>query len=110
MLAALPQHIAQVGGVALGACFVLFGIVVLVKGPPPELLGEISPRLVQVFPPVAIILGIGVGVLFFFVDAGGPNSERDHWGGAWEISMLVLWLAVLFGIAIHNLRKYRNVN
>ena len=51
---------------------------------------------------------VGVGAAFFFVDAEGRQRQagEGHWGGAFGIAMLGIWLAVLGAIAAYNLRKF----
>jgi hypothetical protein len=53
-------------------------------------------------------LGSPIALAFFFIDAEGRNSpEGDHWGGPFGIVMMFGFLAFIVGIAVFNLRKYR---
>ena len=107
-LAALPQHVAQIVGVSLGICFVGFGLLLLLKGPPNGTDRRLSARGTRLIAGIQLLLGVGVGAAFFFVDAEGRQRQagEGHWGGAFGIAMLGIWLAVLGAIAAYNLRKF----
>lgn len=107
-LAYLPQHVAQVVGLAIGIAWVAFGVLVLVRGVPPGLAGGLNPRLLRILAVLVIPAGIAIAAAFFFIDAEGRNSrEGDHWGGTYGIVMMLVFLVFLGGIAVYNLRKFR---
>jgi hypothetical protein len=111
LIAYLPQHFAEVTGIALGVCFAGFGIFFLVTGQAPDPASErFSKRQIRALGAGEILLGVFIAWLSFFTNAERAGYHGSHWGGSFIIAFMTMWLLLLVGIMIHNLRrivKYR---
>ena len=104
----LPQYEWEASAVAMAACFVGLGFVLLLTGRAPG--GEwLSARTIRLAGGFQILLGVAVGLTGFFTNAEPPGSfgPHGHWGGTADHVWLGIWLAVLARIMASILRKYR---
>jgi hypothetical protein len=106
VLGYLPQHLWEASSIILGAAFAAVGLLHLVTGRVGA--DRYKPRLVRAVGAAQIALGAGVAVLGFVVDAEPPGERtHDHWGGVSGVIMLIVWSAILAGIAFSVLRQRR---
>jgi hypothetical protein len=79
----MAQHLWEVGAAVSAVLLVGQGLFYLIKpSAAPEAEG-MNPRTVRVVGYLMLLLGVGIGLAAFFVDAEPPGTHnRDHWGGA----------------------------
>ena len=91
----MAQHVWEVGAAVLAATFVLQGLVFLIKGSDAPQAAGWNPRIVRLWGGVGLLLGVGVGLAAFLVEAEQPGTHNgDHWGGAWGLAILIVWVAL----------------
>jgi len=108
VLGYLPQHIWEVGSVTLGAFIVAFGVWDLVTG-----LGVPSerrkPSTVRARGVAQIALGVALAISGFVINSedAWDRQHHNHWGGPWDVAILIVWIAVLLGITCSVIRQRR---
>lgn len=104
----MAQHVWEVGAAVLAVLFVGQGLVHLIKpSAAPEAEG-MNPRTVRVAGCLMLLLGVGIGLAAFFVDAEQPGAHnRDHWGGAVGVVILSVWVALMIGFSVLKFRKVK---
>jgi hypothetical protein len=106
VLAFLPQHVWEVGATFLAVVLVGQGLVYLIRGTgPPETAG-MSPRAIRLVSYLSVLLGVGLGIAAFAVDAEPPGVHNtDHWGGTTGVVLLGVWMAFLVSIIRRRARR-----
>jgi hypothetical protein len=112
LLAFLPQHVWEVGAAAFAVVCVISGLFFLKTGATPPGTEWVSKRTRRLGAYFQILVGMGVGVAAFLVNAepscGGCG--RGHWGGTAGVVMLCVWLVLLIAVFVFNLALSRRPN
>lgn len=106
-VAALPQRVWEASATLLSVFVVGFGVLVLVKGEVPSLTW-MSRRAVRLIAGAEIVVGIGIGVAGYLVNAEPACGRCGHgpWGDTPTIVAMGIWMALLTALAVGTLRKY----
>jgi hypothetical protein len=124
LIAALPQRVWEVVATASAAYLVGFGILDLIQarssraqgrggisseGKPwrPSFVARV--RVSLLLPLVSILLGLGIGIAGFLIDAE-PSCGRcgqGAWGNSTDVTVMLAWLLVVLAGAVRRLQKLR---
>jgi len=111
MLAALPQHIAELETVAVGVAASVLLLPTLITGRPPQTLSRSGPpkhtRAIAL-----CLLAIGFALSPFFVNAEPRGGAKGgHWGTTTDRLIAGVWVAALAAIVgygtLHDRRSKR---
>jgi hypothetical protein len=111
----LPQYLAEIAGVALGGPLIVVGLLALIGKPPGENALRMGNRVIQLGPRatrlvavIVLLLGLGIIAFSFLVDAEPPGClPAGHWGTTLDQVVAAIWVVLLLGIMVLNLRKAR---
>src|SRR6266705_3227668 len=91
-LAYLPQHLAEIVGLAIATFGIGSALPVLIRGSDPELPAWSRAR-VRLIAAAAVLFSIGAGVSGFLLDAEPPGGTAGgHWGTTADKALLGIWL------------------
>jgi hypothetical protein len=104
----MAQHLWEVGATVFAVLLVGQGLLYLIRpNAAPDAEG-MNPRTVRVGGYLTLLLGVGIGLAAFFVDAEQPGAHnRDHWGGAVGVAILSVWVVLMIGFSVLKFRKVK---
>lgn len=108
VLAYMAQHVWEVIAGFLAVICVAQGLLYFIKGTRPRGavgLSEGAARTVACF---AMLLGVGIGVAAFTVDAEQPGAHGGNgWGGTGGVVVLGIWLVLMCAMEVLQFRKMK---
>jgi hypothetical protein len=109
MLAFMAQHVWEVGASVFALVIIGQGLFWLVRGASgPEAFG-MSERTTRIIGGFAVLIGLGVGVAAFTVDAEKPGTHGGSgWGGTAGVVLLCVWVALMCAGPVSKLVRARN--
>ena len=107
-IAYLPQHLAEVSGLAVSVCGIAFALPPLIRGESPEL-ERWSPGRIRVVAAAAVLVAVAIGVSGFVLPAEPPGGlPGGHWGTTFDKALLGVWLIGIASIAVFVYRRNRS--
>jgi hypothetical protein len=104
----MAQHVWEVGAAVFAALLVGQGLFHLIKPSAAPEADGMNPRTVHVAGWLMLLVGVGIGLAAFLVDAEQPGAHSpDHWGGAVGVAALSVWVAVMLGSFVLQIRKVK---
>lgn len=95
-LAFMAQHVWEVGASVLAVVIVGQGLFWLIRDSSAPQVQGMSERAVRVIGCLAVLIGVGIGIAAFTVDAEQPGVHGGNgWGGAAGVIILCVWLALM---------------
>lgn len=96
VLAFMAQHIWEVGASVLAVLLIGQGLVWLIRGSSAPRAQGMSERVARAIGGLAVLIGVGIGIAAFTVDAEQPGVHGGNgWGGTGGIVILVVWVALM---------------
>jgi hypothetical protein len=111
VLAFMAQHIWEVGASVFAVLLIGQGLFWLIRGSsaaPTQGMGE---RVVRAIGGLAVIIGAGVVIAAFTVDAEQPGVHGgDGWGGTGGIVILGVWVALMCAGPVSKLIRATSID
>jgi hypothetical protein len=96
VLAFMAQHVWEVGASVLALLLIGQGLFTAITGSGPTQMQGISERATRTIGGLAVLIGVGVGIAAFAVDAEQLGVHGgDGWGGTGGIIVLCVWVALM---------------
>lgn len=106
VLAFLPQHVWEVGASVLAVLLIGQGLSWLIRGSSVARARGITERTVRSSGGFGVLVGVGVGIAAFTIDAEQPGAQSgDGWGGTAGIVILCVWVALMCAGPVSKLIK-----
>lgn len=96
VLAFMAQHVWEVGAGVLAVLLIGQGLFWVIRGSgaPPAL--GMSERAARTIGGVAVLIGVGIGIAAFTVNAEQPGAHGGSgWGGTGGVIILCVWVALM---------------
>lgn len=111
ILAFLPQHVWEVLAAVMAVLLLYQGLVFLIKGRRASGAQGMSEPIVRIAACVMLILGVGIGVAAFTVDAEQPGAHGGSgWGGTGGVIIVCVWVAIMCGGLVLKLTRIRPID
>ncbi len=109
MFAFMAQHVWEVGASVLALVIIGQGLFLLMRGASaPEAQG-MSERTARTIGGIAVLIGAGVGVAAFVIDAEKPGTHGGNgWGGTVGVVFLCVWVALMCAGPMSKLLRARS--
>lgn len=108
VLAFMAQHVWEVGAGVLAVLVVGQGLLWLIRGSSAPQARGMSERSARAIGALAVLIGAGIGVAAFTVDAEQPGVHGGNgWGGTWGIIILCVWVALMCAGPVSKLVRGR---
>jgi hypothetical protein len=110
MLAALPQHIAELEAVAIGVAASIRLLPILITGRPPQTVSRNSsaPRRTRAIALCLLLVVIGFALTPFFVHAEPRGGAKGgHWGTISDRVIAAVWVTALAAISGYGIWRNR---
>jgi hypothetical protein len=108
MLAFMAQHIWEVGASVLAILLIGQGLFWLIGGSSAPR-AQMSEPVAQTIGGLAVLIGVGVGIAAFTVDAEQPGVRGgDGWGGTGGIVILGVWVVLMCAGPLSRLIRARS--
>jgi drug/metabolite transporter (DMT)-like permease len=102
----MAQHLWEVGASVFAVLLLGRGLFYLIKGSKAPEAEGMNPRTVRVVACLMLLLGVGIGLAAFLVDAEQPGAHNpDQWGGAVGVAFLAIWVALMVAFSILHFKK-----
>jgi hypothetical protein len=108
VLAFMAQHVWEVGASVLAVVIIGQGVFWLIRGPSASEAQGMSERTVRAIACLAVLIGVGIGIAAFTVDAEQPGVHGGTgWGGAAGVIILCVWVALMCAGPVSKLVRAR---
>jgi hypothetical protein len=92
----MAQHVWEVGASVLALLLIGQGLFTGITGSGTAQVGGMSKRATRTIGGLAVLLGVGVGIAAFAVNAEQPGARGGNgWGGTGGIVILCVWVALM---------------
>jgi hypothetical protein len=111
MLAYLPQHLSELGTVALAVAIAVRAVPTLITGRmgslPDRNRGFWTSGRVRAMAVISLLLAAGVAIAGFVIPAEPSGGFRNHWGTRADRTAEAVWLVFLAAITGYGLWRDR---
>jgi hypothetical protein len=96
VLAFMAQHVWEVGASVLALLLIGQGLFTVITGSGAAQMRGMSEGATRTIGGLAVLIGVGVGIAAFAVNAEQPGAHGgDGWGGTGGIVILCVWVALM---------------
>jgi len=96
VLAFMAQHVWEVGASVLALLLIGQGLFTGITGSGTAQMRRLSKRATRAIGGLAALIGVGVGIAAFAVNAEQPEAHSGNgWGGTGGIVILCVWVALM---------------
>jgi hypothetical protein len=108
VLAFMAQHVWEVGASVLAVLIFGQGLFWLIRGSSAPRARGMSERAARSIGGLAVLIGVGIGIAAFSVNAEQPGVHGGNgWGGTSGIVILCVWVALMCAGPVSKLIKVR---
>jgi hypothetical protein len=102
----MAQHVWEVGASVFALTVIVRALALLIRGTNDPDAGWLSAKGVRVAGGLLLLLGGGIALAAFLVDAEQPGAHsRDHWGGAPGVAILGVWVVLMIGFSVLDFKR-----
>lgn len=108
VLAFMAQHVWEVGASVLAVVIIGQGLFWLIRGSSAPQAQGMSERAARAIGCLAVIIGVGIGIAAFTVDAEQPGVHGGNgWGGAAGVIILCVWVVLMCAGPVSKIMRAR---